>query len=602
MPDLPRVAHRGELDTLVDLLCWRAACQPDRAAFSFLLDGESTEVTISYRELDRRARAIGAWLAAHTSGASPVVMVVCPPGLDFIAAFFGCLYAGMIAVPTYPPRPGRVDGAAASRLRAVMESAVPAAILTSSGVLAGLEPAIHGNGSPAPVVLPLDGWWRQDGHMTDGAVADALVDRWVAPASNRDALAMIQYTSGSTSAPRGSMLTHGNLLHNLEQICRRFGHTSDLHGVIWLPPYHDMGLIGGILQPVYVGGMSTLMSPLHMLQQPLRWLRAISGLQHVTSGGPNFAYETCVERITADDRADLDLSGWEVAFTGAEPVRADTLDRFAAAFEPCGFRPEAFLPCYGLAEATLMVSGGRSSPSDAKRSPTVRGISAAALERHRAEPVPAGASGARRVVGCGPSIDDQEMTVVDPVRLRRCEPGVVGEVWARGPSVGQGYWRDSEGTEGTFRGYLADTGDGPFLRTGDLGFVHDGALYVTGRIKDSIILDGRNHYAQDIELTVEHSHPAIRSGACAAFAVDGGGAESLVVLAEIERQYRSRMGTATDREPIVSAIRRAIAEHHDARVANVLLLKPASIAKTSSGKLQRHACRAQYLAGTLELV
>ena len=580
--------------TIVDLVGWRATCQPGRPAFRFLSDGESVTASLSYRELDSRGRAIGAWLASQTTGSNPVVLVVCPPGLDFIAAFFGCLYAGMAAVPTYPPRPGRAGRHAAARLRAVVESAGPAAVLSSSDLLPGLAAIV--DDSPAPPMLALDSWWPE-GQLGGNRVADELAGRWVPPNIDRHSLAMIQYTSGSTSTPRGSMLTHGNLLHNLEQIARRFRHTPQLHGVIWLPPYHDMGLIGGILQPAFVGGMSDLMSPLHMLQQPIRWLRAISGVEHVTSGGPNFAFDLCVERTTPEERAELDLSGWEVAFTGAEPVRADTLDRFARAFEASGFRPEAFLPCYGLAEGTLMVSGGHPRAGSKRSPPVVRPVRADELEQHRVVgAAPGAAAAARRVVGCGQSIDGQEIAIVDPVQLRRCPAGRVGEIWVRGPSVGLGYWRNPEETERSFRACLADTAEGPFLRTGDLGFVDGGELYATGRIKETIILDGRNHYPQDIELTVEQSHPAIRAGCCAAFAVERGGAESLVVVAEVERRYRS-----TDREPIVDAIHRAVAERHEARVADVLLLKPAGIAKTSSGKLQRLACRAQYLSGVLEL-
>jgi acyl-CoA synthetase (AMP-forming)/AMP-acid ligase II len=428
---------------------------------------------------------------------------------------------------------------------------------------------------------------------------------------------MIQYTSGSTGAPNGVMLSHGNLLHNLEQIRLRFEHTEHSHGLIWLPPYHDMGLIGGILQPLYAGFPVTLMSPMHFLQQPLRWLQAISLFQATTSGGPNFAYELCVERIEPEECEGLDLSTWSVAFTGAEPVRAETLERFVAAFEPFGFRREALYPCYGLAEATLMVSGGSRSAA-----PVIAHLHSESLENAQVVSVTREDQESRCLVGCGHNLDRQEIVIVDPEHLRQKPKGEVGEIWVRGPSVGQGYWGRPEQSKATFQAYLADSGDGPFLRTGDLGFVKEGELFITGRLKDLIILNGRNLYPQDIERTVEESHPSIRPGCCVAFSVNAQGEERLIVVAEIERTYcpigkRSGLPTtmaltngetgtsAKDTmgmQPVVKAVRRAVSDAHEARVAEVLLVRPASLAKTPSGKLQRHACRAAFLGRTLKEV
>jgi acyl-CoA synthetase (AMP-forming)/AMP-acid ligase II len=577
---------RGE--TLIDLLRGRAEEQPDRLAYRFLLDGEEEEIALTYGELDRRARAVGAWLRGHLPSLGRPVVLLHRPGLDFLAAFFGCLYGGAIAIPTYPPHPARRNRTA-SRLEAIVADAAPAAALTTSDLLPAVEPLMRrGDARPSGVLLAVD------------QLSDDLAASWTRPAITIDSLAMLQYTSGSTGAPNGVMISHGNLLHNSEQIRIFFEHTEDSQGLSWLPPYHDMGLIGGILQPLYAGFPHTLFSPLHFLQQPIRWLRAVTRWKSTSSGGPNFAYDLCVEKVSPEERAGLDLSSWDVAWNGAEPVRADTLDRFAAAFAPCGFRRQAFYPCYGLAEATLMVSGGvKADP------PVIEHVEAERLENGQVVQAAAGTHGARSLVGCGRSIPEQEIILVDPERRIRCRSSQVGEIWVRGPSVTHGYWRRPEQTANTFAASLADTGDGPFLRTGDLGFLKDGELFVTGRLKDLIILDGRNLYPQDIERSVEVSHPAIRPGCSMAFSVDQGGVERLIVVAEVERTYWSNVARRGDTvvsaewQPLFKAIRRAVSETHDARIADILLVRPASLPKTPSGKHQRRAYREALLRGTL---
>src|SRR5215204_4809061 len=562
------------LETLVDLLRWRASHEPERRAYTFLGSGEAEEGSVDYGELDRRARAVAARLETLGVAGGQRALLLYPPGLRYIAAFLGCLYAGVVAVPAYPPRPNRPD----MRLRVIAADSRATVALTTNRILSSLER----RSAYAPELKSLR-WLAID-------AGKDLAGRWRRPEVGANTLALLQYTSGSTAAPKGVMLTHGNLLHNLAMIYHALGHTSHSQGVVWLPPYHDMGLIGGVLQPLYGGFPVALMSPISFLQQPLKGLQAISRLGGTTSVAPNFAYDLCVRRTTPEERATLDLSSWEVAVTGAEPIRQEILERFVAAFAPCGFRREAFYPAYGLAEATLFVSGGlKTAPL------VVLPVKGAELERDRVVPVSVGEESARMLVGCGRTLADQKVVVVDPNSLTRCPHDRVGEVWVSGSSVAQGYWGQAEETKHAFRAYLADTGEGPFLRTGDLGFLHHGELFVTGRLKDLIVIRGRNHYPQDIEQTVEQSHRALRSGGCAAFSVETGHGEQLGIVQELERRYLRSAGVGE----VVASIRRAVAEHHDLQVHAVVLVRTGSIPKTSSGKLQRRATRAGYLAGTL---
>ncbi len=573
-----------EPSTLVEILRRRVLHQPDRLAYTFLLDGETGEAHLTYTDLDQKARAIGARLQSLGASGERALLLY-PPGLEFITGFFGCLYAGVVAVPVYPPYPARLDRTL-PRFLAIARDAQVVVVLTSSE----LFPVAESLFSLAPDLQALH-WLATD------TIAGNIADEWEHPVLSGTSLALFQYTSGSTAAPRGVMLTHSNLLHNSALMQRCFEHSSESRGIIWVPPYHDMGLIAGILQPFYLYSSMILMSPMAFLQRPLRWLQAISRTRATTSGGPNFAYDLCVRKITPEQRAALDLSSWDVACIGAEPVRPETLERFAATFAPCGFRRAAFYPCYGLAEATLIASGGlKAAP------PIDFTVQSAALERNRVAAAPGEDAGARTLVGCGQSLGDQKIVIVHPETLTRCSSDEVGEIWIAGPSVAQGYWNQPEDTERTFHAYLADTGEGPFLRTGDLGFLRDGELFVTGRLKDLIIIDGYNHYPQDIELTVEQSYPALRPGCCAAFSVDVAGQERLVIVAEVERRYLPRRVQSLDTKEVVQAIRRAVAEYHELSVYAVSLLKPGTIPKTSSGKIQRHVCRTNFLAGSLDVI
>ncbi|HST63385.1 MAG TPA: AMP-binding protein, partial [Longimicrobium sp.] len=414
---------------------------------------------------------------------------------------------------------------------------------------------------------------------------------WRDPEVSGDTLAFLQYTSGSTAAPKGVMVSHGNLLHNFAVIEGFTGYTPATRSVIWLPPYHDMGLIGGILQPLYTGYWAALFSPVAFIQRPARWLEAISRYGATSSGGPNFAYELCVHAVRPEERAGLDLSRWEIAFNGAEPVRAETLRAFAEAFAPNGFRSQAFFACYGLAEATLMVTG-----SDPAELPVERAVDAEALGEGtvlEAEP-----EGRYRLVGSGRSAPSQRVIIVDPATLRECAPDRVGEVWVAGASVASGYWGRPEATAETFGAYEAGTGEGPFLRTGDLGFLDGGELFITGRLKDLIVIRGRNHYPQDIEMTAARSHEGLRAGSGAAFSVDDGGEERLVVVQEVSRQAAAGL----DVEEVAAAIRRAVASEHGVQVHAVVVARTGGVPKTTSGKVQRRACRAAFLAGDLPLV
>jgi len=566
-----------EFSTLIDLLRWRADQQPDQRLYTFLTDGESERDHLSFADLDRQARRIAAALQEHHIGRGERALLIYPSGLDFIAAFFGCLYSGIIAVPVYPPSAARSDRTL-TKFRAIAENAQPAVVLTTPTLFSRAEnlraqtPVLQS----APVIVTSE-------------IPTGAEEQWRAPAVASDTLAFLQYTSGSTGIPKGVMVTHGNLLHNSLLVQRYCQHPADAHAVTWLPLYHDLGLIGGILQPLYAGFESTILTPASFLQRPIRWLQAISRTRATYSGGPNFAYDLCVRKISDEQKASLDLSNWQTVANGAEPVRAETMERFSAAFASCGFRRENFYPCYGLAEATLVVSAGIKGVY-----PTIGTFQGKALEHNQVIEAAPDEKDARTIVSIG--YPYQDAVIVDPDAFTRCADQHVGEIWVTSPSVTKGYWRRPEETNYTFNAHLA-TGEGPFLRTGDLGFIKDGELFITGRLKDLIIIRGSNHYPQDIELTVEKSHPALRANSGAVFSVDIGGEERLVVVQEVERQYLN-----SDLATVASSIRQAVADQHELQTYAVQLIKTSSLPKTSSGKVQRRASREGFLDGTLDAV
>ncbi len=561
---------------LIELLHHRAVHQPNRIAYTFLVDGEIEEVSLTYLELEQQARAVAVRLI-NRGAIGERALLLYPPGIEFIIAFWGCLYAGVIAVPVYPPRRNQ----RMTRLQGIVLDSQAKFALTTTSILGAIAKSFSEETSLTSLHCI----------ATDDIPVDPGMD-WHAPSLAQDALAFLQYTSGSTGAPKGVMVSHGNLMHNSAAIQQYFGHTSDSQGVIWLPLYHDMGLIGGVLQPLYSGFPVTLMSPVDFLQKPIRWLQAISRYQATTSGGPNFAYDLCVRKVKPEQLTGLNLSSWELAFTGAEPVRVETIGRFVARFEPYGFQRKSFYPCYGMAETTLIVSGGSKSEE-----PIVQIVDARSLEQNQVV-VSNCESGTQTIVGCGQCVSDQKILIVDPESLISRADTQVGEIWVSGPSLAQGYWNRSEETKQTFHAFTADTNEGPFLRTGDLGFLQDGELFITGRLKDVIIIRGRNHYPQDIELTVEQSHPALKLSSGAAFGIEIDGEERLVVVQEVERTYLQQLKV----EEVSEAICIAVSQHHELQVYEVVLLRPGNIPKTSSGKIQRYACRAGFLDGTLDAV
>ncbi|MFD7845660.1 fatty acyl-AMP ligase, partial [Nocardia sp. NPDC059764] len=560
--------------SFLDLLPLRRAEQGSGIAYRFLETGDITGGIdeLSYGGLERRALAVGAWLQAEGFGHRRALLLY-PPGLEFISGFFGCLAGAVVAVPAPLPRMHEVDRAL-RRLRQVIADADIQVVLTTRAVIDALRAVVE----QLPELAALR--WIATEEIPGECAAN-----WVDPGVGPDTVAFLQYTSGSTSAPRGVMVTHRNLLHNQRVIAEAMDHTPERVAswdgsmfVSWLPMYHDMGLIGPVLQTVYVGTSSVLFSPLHFLQKPERWLRAVSHFRAHSSGGPNFGYELCMRRVTADLPAQLDLSRWRVAFNGAEPVRAGTLRRFSDVFERSGFRPESFQPVYGLAEATLLVTG---TPVD--RAPTVT-------------PNPAGAAAAvsREVVGAGIPPRGVTVSIVDPERRVECGDREIGEIWVAGDSVAAGYLNDEHTSAEVFGGTLLD-GRGGFLRTGDLGFLDQGELFVAGRSKDLLIVDGRNHYPQDIELTAETAHGSVRPGCVAAFSVAAGDAgERLVLVAEVVANDIDEMGE------IRTVIRNAVGAEHEIPIHDIVLIRPRTILKTSSGKIQRQACRAAYLDGELD--
>lgn len=563
-------------NTLVDLLQCQAERYGEKVAFAFSYHGDGVdESRLTFRELDVRARALAAHLQQH-GAAGQRVLVFCRPGLDAITGYFGCLYAGAIAVP--------VHERLAPRLSSVIPDAragfAVAAPDTPMKVKAMVDTLVALSNRPPMRWL-----------SADTPVAEA--GAWVPPDIDADATAMVQYTSGSTTAPNGVEVTHANLMHNLGAIRQSWPGDDQQVAVHWLPPHHDMGLIGGVLQTIYSGYTTVLMSPAAFMRRPMSWLEAISRHAGTYTVAPNFAYEICVQRSTPAERAALDLSGLAVVMNGAEPVRMDTMRAFAEAFAPSGFRGQAFRPVYGLAEATLLVTGGSDSVL-----PVVCHADRGALESDRIAEGAPDAPTTVALVGCGQVRGGQQLAIVDPETHRRCGMDEVGEIWVAGPSVARGYLSNPEKTQRTFAAYIAESGEGSFLRTGDLGFVRDGELFITGRYKDLVVINGANYYPNDIEVTVQGCHPAFRSGRGAVFAVTPeSGTAQLIVVQEAE-------GAVGEKElaQMADAIQGRLAEHHGIQAVSVVLVPPRSIPVTSSGKVQRSACRQLFLDRGLETV
>ena len=560
--------------SLIDCLRYWTDKQPHATVYCYT-DGESEETKLTFAEFDHRARAIAGRLTDFGLAGERALLLY-PPGLDFIVAYFGCLYAGCVAVPAFPPRRNRNM----TRIQAISDDAEAKVALTLSDVADRSEGMLD----EAPHLKQL-AWIA-----TDKISADA--GRNFTPQNIRsDQLAMLQYTSGSTGTPKGVMLSHANLMSNVQIITYGFEPTRTGSGLSWLPTYHDMGLVGGVLMSMYCGRPSVLMSPMAFLQKPIRWLQGITKYKTTISGGPNFAYDLCTQKITDEQLAGLDLSSWEVAFNGAEPVRADTLARFAERFAPVGFRANSFYPCYGMAETTLIVTGGHKGVE-----PVIRNFDGKLLDKREVQSVSADDPSARPLVGCGRVLPGEKVAIVDADTFAALPEDRIGEIWVQSPSVAQGYWKKPEATAATFHARIAGAEDGNYLRTGDLGFMDGGQLFVTGRLKDLIIVRGVNRYPQDIEMTVERASARINAGEVAAFSVDLAGRERLIIVAEVERARSSNW------DDVIAAVRADVAAEHELPADAVILVRFGSIPKTSSGKIQRHACREDFFSDSLQIV
>ena len=563
--------------TFVELLRLRATQDPARTAYTFLVDGEDEEVSITYHQLDQQARAVAARLQASGAVGSRALLLY-PSGLEYIAAFFGCLYAGVVAVPAYPPRKNR----SLDRIDAIVTDAEATHILATAQILSDIERqfAAHPHLQAMHCLA------------TDDLAIAAAAD-WTDPQINGETLAFLQYTSGSTGTPKGVMVSHANLLHNQQvmQQAFRLGADDTLFG--WLPLYHDMGLIGNVMHSLYAGTRCVLMAPVMFLQKPIRWLRGVSRYGATISGGPNFAYDLCVRKITPEQREGLDLSAWNLAVNGSEPIRAETIEQFSNTFAPYGFRKTAFFPCYGLAEATLFVSGGLKEVE-----PHLEKLCPSALGENNVLLTAEDKGEHYTLVSSGKTWPGQRLQIVHPETLEPCQSGEVGEIWISGDSVARGYWKRPDETAATFDSPMAGSNNGSALRTGDLGFLQKDQLFITGRLKDLIIIRGRNHYPQDIEATVGTAHPALRPGCGAAFSINEQGEEHLAVVQEVRRSALRTLDT----DAIAAAIRKAVSEAHELRVHTIVLLKTGSLPKTTSGKIQRRQCKRDLLRGDLNEV
>jgi len=564
--------------TMHDVL--RARCQfnAEATAFTFLVDGETEGARLTYADLDAHARVIATALRERGVQRGDRALLLYPPGLDFLPAFFGCLYAGVIAVPSYPPQAGQTSRTL-PRLLGIIDDADVAIVLAPSAVVAAARTLR---------LTPVE-WLATDAYADLPCSDHSTID--VGP----DDIAFLQYTSGSTASPRGVMVTHANLLHNLAYASHNAENDAESVSVSWLPVIHDMGLIEGVLAPIYNGYPAYLMAPAAFLHRPARWLRAITRYRATTSGGPNFAYDLCVKKVSEEQRASLELSAWRIAYNGAEPIRANTLEAFHARFRDVGFRWRSFYPVYGLAESTLLVSTGGRDYEPVVREADAESLSRGALHTTRDVDAPTRTLVSSGHVGCG-----TDVLIVEPDTHKRCASDIVGEIWIASPSVARGYWKRDDETRETFNARLAD-GTGPFLRTGDLGVISDGELFVTGRIKDVLIVRGLKHYPQDLELTVERQHDVIRAGCSAAFSLDASDGEAVAIALEIDDRKLPDEPAERDAflHDVIGRVKRAVVEQHGIVLSAVSVLPIGGLPKTSSGKLRRRACRAAFLDGSL---
>lgn len=564
--------------TLVTLLCDRVNREPDRSVYTFLTSDETASKSLTYRQLDSQARAIAAQLQSWIKPGDRVLLLYpFSASLDFIQGFWGCLYAGAIAVTDNPPRNLKT----LYQLQERINDSQASIILTTQAFRDRLFAQLPDDLDLAKALKSLP--W-----LTTDIISAATAKNWSEPLLTPDSIAFLQYTSGSTGRPKGVAIAHRNVLHNCAAIEQAFNLTVEDRGLIWLPLFHDMGLIGGVMQPIYSQFPVFFLSPLNFIQQPFCWLQAISHHHITVSGGPNFAYDLLCEKVTPQQKETLDLQRWKVAFIGAEPIRSATLKQFAETFESCGFHPTAFLPCYGMAETTVMISGGKNSDLV-----SILPLDRLALAENRVvlQKITENPDLTKTVVSCGFVGLGMEIKIVHPQKQVECPADEIGEIWVAGGSVGQGYWQHPQATQQHFQAFLNDTQEGPFLRTGDLGFIREGQVFIAGRLKEMMILWGRNHYPHKIEETIENSHAALKANSGAAFSVEVAGEERLVIAHEIKRTFIKKL----DCDAVINAMCKAVMENHLAEIYGIILLKPGSLPKTTSGKIQRQLCKTKFL-------
>lgn len=604
--------------TLVELFRSRAQERPDQVAYTFLDDDGAPVQTRTYGQVDEEARGIATRLREQVEPGARALLIY-PPGVEFVSAVLGCLYAGVIPAPAPPPNPARL-ARTVPRVQSIATDAGTQVLLSTGFILEALESLAD--------AFP---WCRQLRWLaTDDESTRAAATAWRGEETKPSDLALLQYTSGSTADPKGVMLSHHNILSNLAYFDLGGRHDASSVMVTWLPSFHDFGLIYGLLQPAYGAFPCFILSPLAVIQSPFRWLSAMTRYRGTHTMGPTFAYELCIRRIDQAKRSQLDLGSWRAAAIAAEPVRVETLRRFHQAFAPSGLRWEAICPGYGLSEGTCKVTTCR-TPFPSYSGPSWVALDAKALQEGQIKECPEADPNHRSVVSCGPPEGDTQVLIVDPQTLIRCPPDRVGEVWVKGPGVAVGYWNRPEETARVLEAVLPETGEGPFLRTGDFGFLKDGELYLTGRIKDVIIIYGENHYPQDIEQTVQDADPSIRLGGIGAFPVTIDGVERLVVVAEVERRSEDRRKASDDGTPpgvtprgpdrrqddvewwaqapmrfeterIIRAIRASVAARHELSAFRIVLTRPGGVPKTSSGKIQRQRLKQSFLDGELEVI
>ncbi len=570
--------HAPPVETLVDLLRHRAINQDNRVAYTFLADGEKDERNWTYAELDLRTRAVAAWLQeSQTPGAR--VLLLFEEGLDYLAALFGCMYADCLAVPVHPPDPRRLHRTL-PRLQSIAADAGVTAVLTTTDIARGAEAAL-----PQVPVLQKATWLSLDELDLSAA------DRWIDPKKGSDDLAYLQYTSGSTSTPKGVMISHRNLIHQLTDFDTGYNHDPDCVLVTWLPATHDLGLVYGRFMPLFIGMRCVFMSPVAFMQRPLRWITALSDFRGTHTPSPNFGFEVVARKTTPEQRAKLDLSALRVVLNGAEAIRWESESMFIDALVPCGMRPEAVTHAMGMSESTAKII---TEPID-RFPPKFVYLDPAAYEDNRVVLVTAETPNAREVASCGSTVLDTVVVIADPTSHNKLDEDRVGEMWVSGTTVAQGYYNLEKATHESFGATLAD-GTGPFLRTGDLAFIHEGEVYLTGRLKDLVIIRGQNHHPQDIEWSLQDTHVALRPNCAAAFGVRRSGEdERLAVITEVVPDR------CLDPEPVFNAIKMAVNEH-GLQPVSIVLIAPRTLPKTSSGKIQRAKSRRLFLANELDTV